>query len=50
MLACEKWLSDLAGVTTWVDKMKSYLEKMQDNAPLPTSFFYSVFLTMNIIH
>ena len=39
MLACEKWLSDLAGGTTWVDEMKSYEAKMQDNAPVPTSLF-----------
>ena len=39
MLACEKWLSDLAGVTTWVDEMKSYKAKMKDNASVPTSLF-----------
>ena len=39
MVACEKWLSDLYGGTTWVDNMKSYKGKMQDNAPVPTSLF-----------
>ena len=24
MVACDKWLGDLAGGTTWVDEMKSY--------------------------
>ena len=50
MLAYEKWLGDLAGGTTWVDEMKSHEAKMQDNAPVPTSFFNSVFLRMNMIH
>ena len=27
MVCCEKWLSYLAGVTTWVDEMKSYEAK-----------------------
>ena len=39
MVACEKWLGDLAGGTTWVDEMKSYEAKMQDNTPLPTLLF-----------
>ena len=39
MVACEKWLGDLAGDTTWVDDMKSDEVKMQDNTPLPTRFF-----------
>ena len=39
ILACEKWLGDLAGGTTWVNDMKSYEAKMQDNAPGPTSLF-----------
>ena len=39
MVACEKWLGDLAGGTTWVDEMKSYEAKMQDNTPVPTRLF-----------
>ena len=37
MVACYKWLGDLAGGTTRLDEMKSYDAKMQDNAPVPTS-------------
>ena len=40
MVSCEKWLSDLAGGTTWVDEMKSYDAKMQENAPISTSLFW----------
>ena len=50
MVACEKWFGDLAGGTTRVDEMKSYELKMQENATVPTSFFYSVFLRLNMIH
>ena len=32
-----------------VDEMKSYEAKMQDNTPVPTRLFYSVFLRMNIL-
>ena len=39
MVAFEKWLSDLAGGTTQVDKIKSYEAKMQDNTPVPTRLF-----------
>ena len=39
MVACEKWLGDLAGGTTWVDEMKIYEAKMQDNTPVPTCLF-----------
>ena len=39
MLACEKWLGDLAGGTTWGDKMKIYEAKMQENTPVPTHLF-----------
>ena len=42
MLACEKWLCDLDGGTTWVDDMKSYEAKMQDNTPVPTRLFLFV--------
>ena len=38
MVSCDKWIGDLAGGTTWVDEMKSYKAKMQDNAPVPTFF------------
>ena len=38
MVSCEKWISNLAGGTTWVDEMKSYKAKIKDNAPVPTSF------------
>ena len=40
MVACKKWLGDLAGGTTWVDDMKSYEAKIQDNTPVPTSLFW----------
>ena len=44
IVACEKWLDDLAGGTTWVDKMKSYEAKMQDNIPVLTRLFlFSIF-------
>ena len=39
MVASEKWLGDLAGGMTWVDEMKSYEAKMQDNTPVPTRLF-----------
>ena len=39
MVACEKWLGDLAGGTTWVEEMKIYEAKMQDSTPVATSFF-----------
>ena len=39
MVACEKWIGDLAGGTTWVDKMKIYEAKMQDNTSVCTSLF-----------
>ena len=39
MLACEKWLGDLAGDTKWVDEMKSDEVKMQDNTPIPTCLY-----------
>ena len=39
MVACEKCLGDLAGGTTWLDEMKRYEAKMQDNTPVPTSLF-----------
>ena len=39
MVSCEKWLGDLAGGTTWVDKMKIYEAKMQENTPVPTHLF-----------
>ena len=39
MVVCEKWLGDLASGTTWVDEMKSYEAKMQDNTPVPTRLF-----------
>ena len=40
MLACEKWLGDLDGGTTWLDEMKIYKEKMQDNTPISTRLFW----------
>ena len=39
MVDCEKWLGDLTGGTTWVDEMKIYKTKMQDNTPVPTRLF-----------
>ena len=43
MLACEKWLGDLAGGKTWVDGTKIYKAKMQDNTPVPTRLFWFSF-------
>ena len=39
MVSCKKCLGDLAGGTTWVDEMKIYEAKMQDNTPVPTCLF-----------
>ena len=39
MVACEKCLGDLAGVTTWVDDVKIYKVRMQDNTPVLTRLF-----------
>ena len=38
-VACEKWLGDWAGGTTWVDDMKSYETKIQDSTPVLTLLF-----------
>ena len=38
-VACDKWLGDLAGGTTWVYEMKIYEANMQDNTPVPTHLF-----------
>ena len=39
MVDCDKWFGDLADGTTWVDNMKSYETKIQDNTPVPTRLF-----------